>query len=204
MQCFPFASVLSAFERLYRLLLFFYPPAFRREYGPLMMQAYRDLCRDLYRQRGVAGLVSLWFRLLADLVASAIGQYLEALREKGGRFMTKREHFLAIVAAALPLALWLVLGVANPHFMSRMFVNSSAQPWGWIMVAAVFILVAMAYFAQRRAFELAGRPDSSTRAVGRPMVRDVLRLGSIALLVLPAILLVLLGPVVMILLEAGY
>jgi hypothetical protein len=49
---FLFDSVLSASERVYRLLLFVYPPAYRREYGPPMIQAYRDLCRNSYRQRG--------------------------------------------------------------------------------------------------------------------------------------------------------
>lgn len=43
--------------------------------------------------------------------------------------MTKKEHILAIVAATLPLAIWLPLGLVNPRFASRMFVNSSAQPW---------------------------------------------------------------------------
>ena len=118
--------------------------------------------------------------------------------------MTKKEHFLAIIAATVPLGLWLVLGVVNPRFVSRMFVNSSAQPWGWIMIAAVFILMGLAYFSQRKAFELASRPDAPNRAAGRPVVRDVLRGGSIALFVLPAILLVLLGPAVMMLLESGF
>jgi hypothetical protein len=41
-----FASVLSASDRVYRLLLFVYPPAYRRESGLPMIQAYRDLCRN--------------------------------------------------------------------------------------------------------------------------------------------------------------
>lgn len=194
--------VLSASERSYRLLLFVYPPAYRREYGPLMAQAYRDLCRESYRQRGIVGLISLWFRLLADLATSAFRQHLDAL-QAGGSIMTKKEHFLAIVAATVPLVLWLVLGVVNPRFVSRMFVNSSAQPWGWIMIAAVFILMGLAYFSQRKAFELASQLNDSSRAAGRPIARDVLRGGSIALFVLPAILLVILGPAVMMLLESG-
>ncbi len=197
----PLSSVLSASEKLYRLMLFVYPPAYRREYGPLMIQACRDLCRNTYRQRKAVGLVSLWVRLLVDLVTSAARQHLDAL-PKGDGIMTKREHFLAIVAAALPLVLWLVLSVVNPLFVSRLFVDSSAQPWGWIMVAVVFILVGLAYLTQRKAFELAGQPDSSNRAIGRPFGRDVLRAVSIGLFVLPAIALVLLGPAIMTLLAA--
>jgi hypothetical protein len=203
MRQFSLPFVLSASERIYRLLLVVYPPAYRREYGPLMIQAYRDLCRNSYRQRGILGLVSLWSRLLADLVTSAIRQHLDALREGGG-LMTKKEHFLAIIAATMPLVLWLVLGLVNPRFVRRMFVNASAQPWGWIMIAAVFILMGLAYFSQRKAFELASRSDASNRAAGRLVVRDILRGGSLALLVLPAILLVIFGPAVMMLLESGF
>ena len=118
--------------------------------------------------------------------------------------MTKKEHTLAIIAAALPLAIWLPLGLVNPRFVSRMFINSSAQPWGWIMTAAVFILVGLAYFSQRKAFDLTNRPDPANRAAGRRIGRDVLRAGSMGLFVLPAILLVILGPAVMMLLEAGF
>jgi hypothetical protein len=199
---FPTASVLSACERLYRLLLFVYPPAYRREYGPLMQQTYRDLCRHSYRQSGMPGLVRLWFRLLADLVPSCIGQHIDALRG-GGYFMTKKEHARAVVAAALPLALGLFLGLVNPGFVGRMFVASSAQPWGWIMTAAVFILAGMAYVCQRRAFELIARPDASSGAVTRPVLRDLVRVGSVALFVLPAIFLVVFGPAIMTILEAG-
>jgi hypothetical protein len=200
---FPAARVLSASERLYRFLLHVYPAAYRREYGPLMIQAYHDLCHSVYRQRGMAGLAPLWVRLSTDLATSAVGQHLDALRE-GGRVMTKREHALAIIAATFPLAIGLGLSLINPGFVSHLFANSSAQPWGWVIVAAVFILSGMAYLSQRKAFELAGRADSSDRAFSRPIVRNLLRAGGIALFVLPAILLVVLGPAIMVLLEAGY
>jgi hypothetical protein len=202
MRYLHFDSIQSASEGLYRRLLFLYPAQYRREYGPLMTQAYRDLCRDSCQQRGTAGLVLLWFRLLADLVTSALRQHLDELRE-GDSIMTKKEHFLAIIAATVPLVLWLVLGVVNPSFTSRMFIKSSAQPWGWIMIAAVFILMSLAYFSQRKAIELSNRPNASKPGAGRHVVRDLLRGGSIALFILPAILLVLLGPAIMMLLESG-
>jgi hypothetical protein len=100
---FPLASVLSASERVYRLLLFVYPAAYRREYGPPMIQAYRDLCWNSYRQRGMVGLGSLWLRLLADLFTSSIQQHLDALR--GGRIMTEQEHAQATVAVTWPLSM---------------------------------------------------------------------------------------------------
>jgi hypothetical protein len=98
------ATVLSASERVYRLLLFVYPSVYRREYGPQMIQAYRDLCRNSVRQRGMVGLASLWLRLLADLCTSSIGQHLDALRE-GRCIMTEKEHVQAMVAATLTLSI---------------------------------------------------------------------------------------------------
>lgn len=196
------APALSVSERVYRLLLFIYPPSYRREYHDLMAQTYRDLCRSSYRQGGMAGLVAVWFRVLADLATSAVEQHIAIWRE-GGYMMTKKEHALAVVAAALPLGLWLVLGLVNPRFVGRMFANSSAQPWGWIMSAAVLILAGMAYFLQRKAFDWSGSPGSPDGAIGRPVLREALRAGSMALFVLPAILLVVFGPAIMMVLEAG-
>jgi hypothetical protein len=198
----PFAWILPASERLYRSLLLAYPPTYRREYGHLMAQVYRDLCRGTYRQKGMVGIVALWFRVLADLATSSVVQHLDALRE-GGHIMTRKEHALAMVAAALPLGIWAVLGLINPRFARHMFVRSPAQPLGWVMVAGVFLLAGLAYFCQRKAFELSNQTGSSNRTTGRRVLRDALRVGSVVLLVLPAILLVVLGPAIMMVLSMG-
>ncbi len=120
----PSAAVLSASERLYRLLLFIYPRAYRREYGPLMIQAYRDLCRHSYRQKGMVGIASLWSRLLADLVTSSIEQHLDALRE-GDRIMMKKEHTRVIKYARL---LCTVLIASTPFALSGVFVLRNGFP----------------------------------------------------------------------------
>jgi hypothetical protein len=53
-------EALIAFStRLYRLLLTLYPQAHRREYGPLMVQAFRDLCRDAQRSGGDLAVLGL-------------------------------------------------------------------------------------------------------------------------------------------------
>lgn len=104
----PIAWVLSASERVYALLLFLYPRAYRREYGPPMMQAYRDLCRNAVRQRGTPSLGALWLRLLADLLTTVIGQHFDALREKGYG-LTEQDHTPAMAAATVPLS-----GVGRP------------------------------------------------------------------------------------------
>jgi serine/threonine protein kinase len=62
-------------ERIYRILLGLYPAAFREEYGPLMVQLFRDMCRDA-RRSGTGGLVRLWLHTLFDLIRSALREHL--------------------------------------------------------------------------------------------------------------------------------
>lgn len=59
------------FERVYMIALRLYPVDYRREYGPWMLQAARDLSRDAQRDSGLAGVLGLWGRILADTVTTA-------------------------------------------------------------------------------------------------------------------------------------
>ena len=216
-------TVLLLAERLYRVLLFVYPATHRREYGPLMVQSFRDLCRDAYRQEGFAGLVRLWVWVLADTAVTAAAEHSDVLRE-GGRIMTRKQHWMVLSLAGLPLGLGTLLYVINPAYMGRMFTPSAAQPAGWIMVAAVFTLVGTAYAVQRRVIVLSRTPDASGQAVcGRASrVAWTVLLGpfrsialnghrgkgfvfacSVLFLVWPAALLVLLGPAIVTVLDAG-
>ena len=70
--------MLSASLRLYTLLLLIYPGSFRREYGESMIQLFRDLMRDEIRQRGCLGAIEVWWRVVAELPATAWQQHLLA------------------------------------------------------------------------------------------------------------------------------
>jgi hypothetical protein len=72
--------------------------------------------------------------------------------------MTKKQRYLVFVSTGFPLALGLILFLVNPRFMRRMVMPtySAAQPAGWIMTAAIFILVSMAYIVQRKMFAHVG------------------------------------------------
>jgi hypothetical protein len=65
-------TLISLLEKIYRLLLFLYPPEYRRQYGDSMMQVFRDVCRDRYYQRGISGIVLWWFATVLDLALTAI------------------------------------------------------------------------------------------------------------------------------------
>src|SRR5579862_1463384 len=59
-------------EKIFRLLLRFYPSRFRHEYGDEALQLFRDRTRD---ETGVWPSVRLWFDLLTDLVMSLPCEY---------------------------------------------------------------------------------------------------------------------------------
>jgi WD40 repeat protein len=59
---------------MYRKLLLLYPDAYRREYGPLMLQLFRDQVRDARRENGLRGLARVWAHTLWDLLATVPGE----------------------------------------------------------------------------------------------------------------------------------
>lgn len=189
-------------ESLYCALLRLYPADYRREYAAPMAQLFRDLCRDAYRHHGHVGLVRLWRRVLADTVVTAAVEHIHA-SEKGVYTMSKQHQYLILFLSGLPLALGLMLLLINPKFMLHLVAPSAAQPVGWLMTAAVVGLVVAAYVVQRKI--LRSTPlDTSTGVVRSIPLRSRLYLvGTIAFLVFPAILLVLLGPALIIILLLG-
>jgi hypothetical protein len=72
--------VVAISTRLYLILLFLYPAEHRHEYGTLMVQAFRDLCREAYAQTQGFGLAKLWVRTLKDLVVTAFVEHFDTSR----------------------------------------------------------------------------------------------------------------------------
>ncbi len=216
-------NMLLVSELLYHILMFAYPATHRREYGPLMTQLFRDLCRDSYRQKGFVGLVRLWSHVLTDTIITAAVEHFYALH-KGDQIMTRKQHWMLLFLAGLPLEFGLLLYLINPAFMGQMLASNAAQPVGWLMTTAVIILVGAAYIVQRRAIVLSQLSDSSSQAVcGRASriawtiilgpFRSIALNGhrgkgflfacSVLLLVLPATFLVLFGPAIVAVLKTG-
>ena len=71
----PNSRLLSISDKAYHLLLYVYPAAHRREYGPWMAQLFRDLCRDAVQRDGAWGLVWLWARTLLDTARTALVEH---------------------------------------------------------------------------------------------------------------------------------
>ena len=120
------------------------------------------------------------------------------------RLTKKQQHRVALLVAGLPLGLGLMLFVMNPDYIGAMF----RELCGWMMLAAIFICVSIAYIALRVSFALSNQIRSSQlEPPGWLMHRVTLRLilpgCVIALFVVPAVFLVLLGPAVLVLMRSG-
>ena len=81
------------FSSVYRVLLYAYPPDFRRRYGREMAQVFSDRCREIAQARGLPGLVVFGANSGVDWLTSAI--------REGLADMSTADH-LAPVAAGTP------------------------------------------------------------------------------------------------------
>lgn len=138
--------------------------------------------------------------------------------------ITRKQHWMVLALAGLPLELGTVLYLVNPAFMSQMVAPNAAQPAGWVMAGVTLMLAGAAYAVQCRIIALAQAPAPSGQvAYGRAsrIARSIVlgpfrsialnghrRKGffftcSVLFLVLPGTLLVLFGPAAVTVLNTG-
>jgi disulfide bond formation protein DsbB len=70
-------SPVSLSISIYGVLLAAYPSGFRHEYGPHMVQVFRDICLRSYTLNGLPGMLDLWTLTLLDYFKSVIEEYLQ-------------------------------------------------------------------------------------------------------------------------------
>ncbi len=61
---------------VYRRLLLMYPKSHREEYGAVILQLFRDQCRDAWSARRVRGVIGFWLRAIADLLKTSVLEHL--------------------------------------------------------------------------------------------------------------------------------
>lgn len=86
-------------ERCYRILLLLYPAAHRAEYGYWMVQAFRDQCRDAFREHGVAGLFAIGLHTLIDTLITAFQERRSAMF----KFPSRRGGLVMLLGGVLVL-----------------------------------------------------------------------------------------------------
>src|SRR6266849_2545058 len=65
---------------LYRWLLCLGSHTYRRQYADRTLQLFRECCQDAYRQRGIPGVLGLWFPLFSDVVTQMLAEQLSELQ----------------------------------------------------------------------------------------------------------------------------
>jgi hypothetical protein len=81
--------------RLYGLLLFAYPPEFRRKFGDEMLQVFRDCYRAQATRRS---LPSFWLRTLIDLLSTAVTERTDRSGREGILMNNGRRDVVALLA----------------------------------------------------------------------------------------------------------
>ena len=118
--------------RIYRILLAAYPSEFRREYGPSLLQVFRDSSRDATRREGKFATGKFWLAILGDLIVSASKQHIENVREDGPMNNIRRDLLAAVGCAAIILTAFMLLSYGRAHEVGSLLV------FGRILDAIVF------------------------------------------------------------------
>jgi len=120
--------------------------------------------------------------------------------ENSGRQLTKNQHLLALFLAGFPLGLGLIISMFHATYFIQLL-DSSVQPLGWMMLAGILLLVGAAYVALLGSFALSNGLEPPRWLMTKASLRLILVVGVIVLFVLPATLLVLLGPAILLFVE---
>jgi hypothetical protein len=71
-------------NHLFNSLLNLYPRDHRDDYAESMRQVFTAQCREAYRDKGFAGVLALWFRVLPDMWYTAIVEHLTSPKASWG------------------------------------------------------------------------------------------------------------------------
>lgn len=92
------APIVAFSVGLYRALLTAYPTQFRREYGPHMLQVFRDCCLRAAHEKGASAMTRFWAITLFDLIRTALQQHLQK------EAYMSRSQFIRVSGVALMLS----------------------------------------------------------------------------------------------------
>ncbi|MCZ6915248.1 MAG: ABC transporter permease [Gemmatimonadetes bacterium] len=76
----PDCWIVRTADRLLRVFLLAYPPAFRRAFGDDMMEVHRDRCREEWRRGRWWGLTTYWVSTALDLIEDGLAERFASRR----------------------------------------------------------------------------------------------------------------------------
>jgi hypothetical protein len=179
---------LNRHERAFRRLVRLYPSSFRAEYEDQMLGLFADQLRDSRTSDSPFALTRLWVHTLIDLMATAPQQHLrkdapmlQPVESPDTSVTVARSPLLpgASIIATVPMILWAALAAFAPGFVDPVFMNPPAMlglPAGVVIIAFAMAIAFLGLLLVRRA-----------RTVG-------VVLGTLVFLTIPALLLLLLAP----------
>lgn len=135
------SNLLRLSGRLYERLILVYPARFRQEYGPPMVQLFRDELRDTLHESGKAGAVRLWIHALFDLLITAFEEHYWEIQHMWANRLIRHSDLAAFFTAAfLPVALlYLIigeeLGFRQSVIMGPIIVMGIVLPFAMILMA---------------------------------------------------------------------
>jgi hypothetical protein len=133
---------ISLSERLYGLVLLVYPAVYRREYGFLMQQAFRDLYGEARQREGWLGVLRLWKRVLRDVGWTALDEHLDAY-EHGSRMKKILIEEAIRTMALMGIVLFGILPVAVTVFdLDPVVVGNYTLPIPFLLFP-IFVVVRM-------------------------------------------------------------
>ena len=119
--------------RIYRVLLAAYPAEFRREYGPSMLQVFRDSSRDAAMRQRKFATANFWLTMLSDLVVSASKQHMQNFGQENGAMNNMRRDLIAVAGCVvIILAAFMLLSYGRAHEVGPVLV------FGRVLDAVVF------------------------------------------------------------------
>jgi hypothetical protein len=153
-------------ERLYRLLLVFYPAQYRQKYGLLMVQVFRDMSRTSYHRRGVVGLALWWCATLLDLIRTVIEQRKEARMSKS-TLISPRWAAVISLLLLLPISYVLLSAVFDikPPLIDQlehlMVDGDRPTPLGIIIMLGMLLALPAAFLTNLLSMLATARPQTA-------------------------------------------
>ncbi|PYV86294.1 MAG: hypothetical protein DMG05_20160 [Acidobacteria bacterium] len=102
----PLRKVIASSVRVYGWLLRLYPREFRSEYGPEMMQALQDRCRNELAGASITKAIGVWGTVLSDLIMSVPLEHLKKGKIMNRRYLTNGMGLLIILVSVSAALYW--------------------------------------------------------------------------------------------------